>query len=119
VASVPVAIRSGESHGGDRASRMAPAHCRNAPASGSAAGGKPAVDQASVLCRRPRRLVRCLPHLDLGVAFAGSRRPSCRCRSSINSPLAMSVPPGGTAARSVASSMTPDQLTRSPQLREG
>jgi hypothetical protein len=53
----------------------------------------PAVDQASVLCRR---------------------RPSCRCRSSINSRLAMSVPPGGTLSNRLRRACPP---TSSQDLR--
>jgi hypothetical protein len=74
--------------------------------------------------RRARAVLRSVGTADLAaafvVAFAGSRRPSCRCRLSINSRLAMSVPPGGVAARSAASSTGPAASSQgSPRLREG
>jgi hypothetical protein len=61
--------------------------------------------------QRDRAVLRSVGTADLAaafvVAFAGSRPPSCRCRLSINSRLAMSVPPGRVTARSAASSMDP------------
>jgi hypothetical protein len=54
------------------------------------------------------------------VAFAGSRRASCRCRLSINFRLAMSVQPGGGRCAIGCVEHGPrDELIRSPRLREG